>query len=128
LWPGRGREPDIGWGPWGERRVRRYLRLRGYRIVAQNYRCRCGEVDLIARRGGVLAFVEVKTRRGDYHGGPLAAVTHAKRERLRRVAAQYLAGRTPPPVCRFDVAGLRVHPHTGRVKLDYVAGAFGEEE
>jgi putative endonuclease len=112
------------WGRWGERRVRRYLRLRGYRILEQNYRCGFGEVDIIAQRLGVLAFVEVKARHGDGYGGPVAAVTHAKRERLRRVAAHYLQGRRPPRHCRFDVAALSRHPTTGRLRLAYLAGAF----
>jgi putative endonuclease len=104
--------------------VRRYLRLRGYRILERNYRCGYGEVDIIAQRLGVVAFVEVKTRHGDGYGGPVAAVTRAKRERLRRVAAHYLQGRRPPRQCRFDVAALCLHPDTGRLRLDYLAGAF----
>jgi putative endonuclease len=121
---GERRAEAHGWGRWGERRVRRYLRLRGYRILEQNYRCGCGEVDIIAQRLGVVAFVEVKTRRGNGYGGPMAAVSHTKRERLRRVAAHYLQGRRPPRHCRFDVAALSLHPDTGRLRLDYLAGAF----
>jgi len=116
------------WGRWGEHRVRRYLRLRGYRILAQNYRCRYGEVDLIAQRLGVVAFVEVKTRHGDGYGGALCAVTREKRERLRRVAAHYLQGRRPPRVCRFDVAALCLLPGRSRPRLDYRVGAFGGTE
>jgi len=115
-------------GAWGERRVRRYLRLRGYRIVAENYRCPAGEVDLIARRGGVLCFVEVKTRRGDGYGSPLEAVTATKRTRLRRAAAHYLMGRRLPRVCRFDVAAVHLHPRTGRARVEYVANAFTGDE
>ncbi len=115
-------------GLWGERRVRRYLRLRGYRIVAANYRCRAGEVDLIARRGRLLCFVEVKTRRGGGHGSPLEAVTREKRQRLRRAAAHYLMGRRLPAVCRFDVAAVHLHPRTGRARVEYLAGAFTEDE
>ena len=93
---GDGETGGRDWGRWGERRVRRYLRLRGYRILEQNYRCGCGEVDIIAQRLGVVAFVEVKTRHGDGYGGPVAAVSRTKRERLRWVAAYYLQGRRPP--------------------------------
>ena len=119
-------QPD--WGGWGERRVRRYLRLRGYRILEQNYRCGCGEVDIIAQRLGVLAFVEVKTRHGDGYGGGLAAVTREKRDRLRRVAAYYLQGRRPPRVCRFDVAAVCLGPGRSRPRIDYRVGAFGGTE
>ncbi|HEX9594113.1 MAG TPA: YraN family protein [bacterium] len=125
---GERRAEERDWGRWGERRVRRYLRLRGYRILAQNYRCGYGEVDIIAQRLGVVAFVEVKTRHGDGYGGPMAAVTRVKRERLRRVAAHYLQGRRPPRHCRFDVAALSLHPRTGRPRLHYLAGAFDGAE
>lgn len=113
---------------WGERRVRRYLRLRGYRIVAKNYRCPAGEVDLIARRGRVLCFVEVKTRRGGDYGSPLEAVTATKRTRLRRAAAHFLLGRRLPAVCRFDVAAVHLDLHTGRARVEYVANAFTGDE
>ena len=55
-------------GQFGEEQAARYLRRRFYSILERNYRCRFGEIDLIAKRGGVLAFVEVKLRRDDSHG------------------------------------------------------------
>ncbi|MHB8928489.1 MAG: YraN family protein [Bacillota bacterium] len=76
----------------------------GYRLVTANYRCRLGEIDLIAWDGEVLVFVEVKARRRDGTGAAIEAIDRRKVRRLRAVADHYLAasfrGREPP--CRFD--------------------------
>lgn len=80
------------------------LERRGYVILARRYRTRAGEVDLVARDGATLVFVEVKTRTSDAFGGGAAAVTWQKRQRLARVAMEFLArcGQSDVP-CRFDV-------------------------
>ena len=77
---------------------------RGYEIVARRYRTRAGEVDVVARDGATVVFVEVKTRASDAYGGGAAAVTWQKRQRLARVAVEFLArhGQSSAP-CRFDV-------------------------
>ena len=79
-----------------------YLATRGLTIVQRNYRCRGGEIDLIARDGEVLVFVEVRLRRNRAFGTAAESITAAKRRRLRLAARHYLArlGREPP--CRFD--------------------------
>jgi putative endonuclease len=79
--------------------------------VARNWRCRDGELDLVARREGVLAFCEVKARSGTGFGLPAEAVTPAKQARIRRLAARWLAEQGPrlgrrPGVIRFDVAAV----------------------
>lgn len=91
-------------GDWGEERVAEYLRERGCRIVAAKYRCRFGEIDLIAKDGDVLCFVEVKLRDRVDHGLPREYVTKAKQRRLRTTAQFYLSTHDPDAVCRFDVA------------------------
>jgi putative endonuclease len=86
-----------------------YVR-RGYRLVARNWRCRLGEIDLVLARGGVLVVCEVKTRRGGADlGGPFDAVTGRKRAKLRSLAEAHLAatGARPDEV-RFDVASVTV--------------------
>lgn len=71
--------------------------------MAHNVRSRFGEIDLVARDGEVLVFVEVRMRRSAAYGGAAASITAAKRNRLIRAASAYLAAlRTPPPPCRFD--------------------------
>jgi len=94
-------------GAAGEEIAARYLARAGWRIVDRNVRYREGEIDLIAERGGVLAFVEVKTRRSRAYGTPGEAVTFAKASRIRRLAMRYLAERRPRAQgIRFDVVEL----------------------
>jgi len=94
-------------GRRGEDRVAELLADRGYRIVDRNYRCKLGEVDLIAFERDTLVFVEVRTRsRGD-HGSALETVGAAKQRRIARVAQHYIAMRRPRfDRCRFDVVGI----------------------
>lgn len=76
-------------GRWGEHVATEFLRTEGYDIVERGWRCPRGEVDIIARRGGALAFVEVKTRRSLRYGHPLEAITPAKFSRLRILAGEW---------------------------------------
>jgi len=86
----------------------RYV-ARGYRLLARNWRCRLGEIDLVVERDGVLVLCEVKTRRGDGFGGGHEAVTARKQAKLRSLGEAFLlcSGRRPAAV-RFDVASVRV--------------------
>ena len=91
-------------GRTAESEAERFLRRKGYRIVERNLRTVFGELDLVARQGDVLVFVEVKARRTGAHGGAPYAVTGPKQARLARLAAHYLAQRRlGHPPCRFDV-------------------------
>jgi putative endonuclease len=78
------------------------LRLKGYRILARDFRVPVGEIDIVARRGGTLAFVEVKARRGD---GAAEALSRRQRQRIARAAEWYLSARPALRglICRFDV-------------------------
>lgn len=78
------------------------MRRAGLRVVARNWRCRHGEIDLIARDGGTLVFAEVRLRRDARYGGAAESITAAKRARLLASARLYLAGQ-PERDCRFDV-------------------------
>ncbi len=93
-------------GDWGEECAASFLRERGYQIIASKYRCRFGEIDLIARDGNVLCFVEVKLRERVDYGLPREFVTAAKQRRLRMTAQFYLASHDPDAICRFDVAEI----------------------
>jgi putative endonuclease len=79
-----------------------FLTAQGLAIVGRNYRCRGGEIDLIARDGDTLVFVEVRLRRNCAFGGAAESITAAKRRRLRLAAGHYLAGLPREPPCRFD--------------------------
>lgn len=85
-----------------------FLEEKGYKILERNFTSPRGEIDLIARDGRYLVFVEVKYRANASQGNPLEAVGTAKQERLRRTAAWYLMKRGIPEEmpCRFDVVGI----------------------
>ena len=79
-----------------------FLVARGLAIVERNYRCRRGEIDLIARDRDTLVFVEVRLRSSTAFGGAAASITAAKRQRIARAARHYLATFRQEPPCRFD--------------------------
>lgn len=80
----------IALGRWGEDLAAAHLSAAGYELLARNWRCRQGEIDIVARAAGVVVFVEVKTRTGTAFGEPAAAVDGAKARRLRGLAAVWL--------------------------------------
>lgn len=84
-----------------------FLRQEGYRVVARNWRTREGELDIIARDGDVLVFVEVKSRSRDDFGGPEAAVDRAKQRRLIAAARSFLEATRCELPTRFDVVAIR---------------------
>lgn len=109
-------------GAFGERLARQYLEEDGYQILATNWRCSLGELDLVALdRAGTLASVEVKTRTSDAYGTPATAVTHAKLARLRRLTAAYLREHPHRGPVRVDVIAVLV-PRTGAPRLDHLRG------
>ncbi|GAY16636.1 YraN family protein [Mycobacterium sp. shizuoka-1] len=97
-------------GAWGEQLAVDHLTALGLQIVARNWRCRYGELDVIAAApDGAVVFVEVKTRTGDGFGGWEQAVTPAKVRRIRRLAGIWLAGQDGGwSAIRIDVIGVRI--------------------
>lgn len=93
-------------GAAAEEEACRILRQHGYLIVARNWRTRLGEVDIVARDGGVLVFIEVKARSGGGFGGAEAAVGPAKRRRIVAAAGAFLAAHGCELPARFDVVAL----------------------
>ncbi len=113
-------------GDRGEREAARYLRRQGFRILVQGYRTPRGEVDLIARDGDTLVFVEVKTRR---QGEPAEAVTPEKQRRLTLAALQFLKRHNLfEQRSRFDVVAI-VWPDPGRAPaIEHIRNAFEAAE
>jgi len=102
----------------GEAAAEAFLTARGYRIIARNYRCPLGELDLVARAEGSLVFIEVKTRRGGRAGSGGEAISGHKRRRMMRLAAYYLAAHGLEGIpCRFDVVTLSVRPGSARIHV-----------
>ena len=96
-------------GARGEQIAAAYLTDLGFRVIDRNWRCRQGELDIVARDGVALVFCEVKTRRGTGYGHPVEAVTAAKRKRLRLLAQRWLSAHEEhAPDLRFDVVGVLV--------------------
>ena len=111
-------------GDRGEALTAQYLRKRGYTLLAIQWRCRFGELDLVARdKKGTICFVEVKLRGTGAIGLPREFVDRRKQERLRAAAAAWLSTHDPDAPARFDVA--EVYEETnGRPRVEYLENAF----
>ena len=101
------KDARVSLGKLGEDLACEELRRRGYTILDRRFRTRCGELDIIARDGAVLVFVEVRARSSGNFGHPFESITWQKRHRLSRMAAAYMCQRRlPDSACRFDVVGV----------------------
>ena len=113
----------IALGKIGEDLACRELERRGYAIVARRYRRRGGELDIVARDGATVVFVEVKTRDDRLFGGGAEAVTRLKRRRITQVALEYLMRhRLSGCPCRFDVVSIQLE--AGRPVIEIYQNAF----
>lgn len=111
-------------GKFGESRACEELARRGYAVLARRYRTRAGEIDIVARDGATIVFVEVKARTSEHFGGGAAAITPTKQRRIVHMASDFLArhGWSDRP-CRFDVVLVDVAAHDVRVEV--IRHAFG---
>jgi putative endonuclease len=111
-------------GRLGEAAAERRYVAHGYRVVARNWRCRIGELDLVVSRGTTLVICEVKTRRGSRYGGGFEAVDARKRQKLRALAEVFLqqSGAAPRAI-RFDVASVRLR-NDGSASVEVFHDAF----
>ena len=105
-------------GESGESIAVKFLKKNGYKIIEQNYRCKLGEIDIIARDGRVLTFIEVKARRTGGFGGPKWAVTPQKQRKISMVALQYLKETEQmEKKARFDVVAIQLLPDHPDVEI-----------
>lgn len=112
------------YGRRAEAAAEQYLRQRGYQILGRNIRLKGGELDLIARHGETIVFVEVKARRTPTYGGTAYAVTDQKARRIAKLASQYLAQRGLTDCwCRFDVIFCEGHDSQA-LHIQHLEGAF----
>lgn len=93
-------------GAEAEEHAARFLARQGLEVIARNYRTRFGEIDLIARDGAILVFVEVRMRSSEGFGGAAGSIDSRKKARIVAAARQFLARLTREPPCRFDVVTL----------------------
>ena len=109
----------------GEVAALQHLRAKGYQILEHRFRVGRFEVDLIAQRDEVVAFVEVKTRSGVGHGRPVEAVTWGKRRELERVAKAWEdRHRLSRAIIRFDVIEVLLSQHSGVATIQHIEDAF----
>lgn len=113
-------------GRWGERLVSEYLRKQGWKIRETNYRCRMGELDIVAEKGRYIAFVEVKLRKSSGYGLPREAVTTEKQRKLRAATELYLQANPTELQPRFDVAEVYAPQgmNTSMPEITYIENAF----
>ncbi len=112
-------------GRRGERAGQRYLRRRGYKIVARGQRSRLGELDLVAVDGRTIVFVEVKTRHSHDAGHPAEAVGKEKQQRLTRLALAYLKRHALlEHKARFDVLAITWPKTARKPKIEHIQNAF----
>ena len=113
-------------GNWGEDRAALYLRLHGYRIAERNFRCQQGEIDIIARKGDIVAFVEVKQRKNANFGEAREFVTVSKQRRIIAAAELWLLKTRCELQPRFDV--IEVYAPEGtktlRPEIHHIENAF----
>ena len=113
-------------GPWGEAQAADYLRWKGYTLVAANYRCRFGEIDLIVRNRRYLVFVEVKLRKSAGFAQAREFVDFRKQQRIRATASMYLSRYPTSLQPRFDVIEIYAPQgmETKKLTINHLEDAF----
>ena len=110
-------------GTYGQKLAENYLKAHGFQIIERNFRCQSGEIDIIARDGGYISFVEVKYRRSLAHGYPREAVGFYKQRHIRRVAQYYIMKKhLINQDFRFDV--LEIIDITDKPEITLITNAF----
>ena len=110
---------DVGAG--GEEAAVRHLQEKGYIIECRNYRCFLGELDIVARDGSLLVFVEVRSRSVSGFGAPAESITKAKQRRLRKLALHYLVTRYKKErTCRFDLITVETSADGNQPRISHL--------
>ena len=111
-------------GVLGEKLAQDFLKKQGYLILETNYRCSEGEIDIVARHGEFLVFVEVRTKKSLQYGSPEESVTPTKMAKLRAVAAHYLqAHHDLPPSWRIDVVAIEMDRNNKPLRIELIENA-----
>ncbi len=120
--------PRANLGARGEDIAVSYLKKLGYEIVERNFRCKLGEIDIVAYDGKTLVFIEVRTRRSKHFGSPISSVSYQKQKKLITLARFYLK-----KYClfdrsaRFDVVGITINSR-GEHEIELIRNAFSERD
>ncbi len=115
-------------GNYVEEQTCRWLSARDVTILKRNFRCRAGEIDIIGRHQGSIAFIEVRFRRSNQYGGAAASVDARKQQKLIRAAQFYISSRCAAhnAACRFDV--VAVTDNNGELDFDWHQAAFSLDD
>lgn len=126
----RAQPHSVAKGKLAEDRAVAWLRRQGYRVIDRNVRSAGGELDLVARDGDTLCFVEIRARTSRAFGGAVGSIDARKRAKLVRAAHAYLARHPHDGPCRFDVLGLDVarKGDDGRPRFTLLRGAFQADD
>ena len=112
-------------GKLGEKEARKFLKKRGYRIRETGFRCRHGEIDIIAQQKDCLVFVEVRTKSNLDFGTPEESITQAKRERLIASALTYTSThQNLPPLWRLDVVAIELNDKGKAKRIEHIESAI----
>ncbi len=111
-------------GVWGESLAILHLEAHGYQILDRNWRCRLGEIDIIARQNEELVFVEVKTRRGTKMGSPEEGLTKVKSKRLVKLSQLYLVEADLDVDWRLDLVAIQVDEKMSLLRLEHLPNAI----
>lgn len=110
-------------GVKGEGLAVEFLKRKGYRVISRNFKTPLGEIDIVARDGETLVFVEVKTRTDTAFGQPFEAVNYRKREKIKKVALYYLKNNCRKELSsRFDVLSIEIN--ADKSKIEHIIDAF----
>jgi len=112
-------------GKRAEGMAKAFLKKEGYRILEENYSCPMGELDLVAMEGAVLAFIEVRSRKGN--GNPEASIDLVKQRQIVKAAHFYLSQKGWEGDCRFDVVAVRVSREGRLERMELIRDAFDQE-
>ncbi len=111
-------------GEYGEEIAITYLEGQKYAVIVRNYRCKCGELDIIAKEDKTLVFIEVKTRRNVAYGPPQFSVTQFKQRQISKAALVYMAANKLGDVnARFDVIAIYLRDHE-KPRINHIKNAF----
>ncbi len=118
--------PQAAIGRWGEHEAEKFLKRAGFKLLGRRVRPnRRDEIDLVMRRGRVIAFIEVKTRSSERYGRPATAIDRRKRHALRRAAAAWLRrAKYPAAAYRFDVVEVISEPESEQPTIRHLENAF----
>ncbi len=112
-------------GIQGEKLAAKFLKRRGYKITQRNYKCKLGEIDIVAQQDKTVVFVEVKTRRTEEFGPPQYAITAAKKKQISKAALSYIREKNfTEQSCRFDVIAITFSPESRKPKIEHIENAF----